>query len=455
MQWWCAAQGVPWTWGWQPYPGVWLFVLALAGLFRLLRRRFPEEDRPGFRAWMYGLGVAALWIALDWPVGALGAGYLASVHMVQYLLIALIAPPLLLVGLPRGLYAALDRGVSGRVLAVLSHPLAAMALFVGIMAWTHWPPVVDTLMVTQAGSFLLDLLWLFSGLAFWWPVAAPRPDRAWLQEGGKVAYLIVATLVNTGVFAYLTFSPLPLYATYELAPPVTGLSTRDDQLLAGLFMKMGGAVILWTAITILFFRWYRRSEEGSATRVGAVGALLLATAVVSCAGDGGPADGLAAGPLRVTPPVMGLPTVPGQGAAYLVLHNPSPDTVVVAGARVPGATTSLHRTAMSDGMMRMRPVARLALAPGETVRLEPGGLHLMVEGLAPTLAVGDSLALHLLLEPGPGVPGSDPSAGASADAPAGVAPPDGEAVEVGPLSLRVVPLDSLEAVLGSTDVSPH
>ncbi|HSG47188.1 MAG TPA: hypothetical protein VLA43_05140, partial [Longimicrobiales bacterium] len=80
MQWWCAAQGVPWTWRWQAYPGVWLFVLALAGGYRLLRGRFPETDRPRFRAWMFGLGVTALWIALDWPVGALGAGYLASLH---------------------------------------------------------------------------------------------------------------------------------------------------------------------------------------------------------------------------------------------------------------------------------------------------------------------------------------------------------------------------------------
>ena len=31
MQWWCAAQGVPWRWAWQAYPGVWLFALALVG----------------------------------------------------------------------------------------------------------------------------------------------------------------------------------------------------------------------------------------------------------------------------------------------------------------------------------------------------------------------------------------------------------------------------------------
>lgn len=425
MQWWCAAQGVPWTWSWQAYPGVWLFVLVLAGLYRGLRSRFPESDRPRFRAWMYGLGVAMLWIALDWPVGALGAGYLASVHMVQYLLIAMIAPPLLLMGLPRGVFRRLVDGPAGVGLRVLSHPLSAMAVFVGIMAWTHWPPVVDTLMVTQAGSFLLDLLWLFSGLVFWWPVVAPEPSRSWLHEPGKVGYLIVATLVNTGVFAYLTFSPLPLYATYELAPPVTGLATRDDQLVAGLLMKMGGAVVLWTAITILFFRWYRRSEAAEAVvRTGAV--LWVAAAAAGC--DPGGTSGEAAGRwspvagLEAGPAVMGEPTMPGRGAIYLQLRNPGDAERVVDSLSVPdGGRASLHRTETAEGVMRMRPVAELVLAPGETVTLEPGGLHVMVEDLPGTLTAGDTLRLGVRTR------GPEPAEGV--------------------IPVRVVPLSELDGVL--------
>ena len=50
---------------------------------------------------------------------------------------------------------------------------------------------------------------------------------------------------------------------YELAPPFPGLSSRDDQTVAGLLMKMGGGVVLWTAITVLFARWYVTSERQS------------------------------------------------------------------------------------------------------------------------------------------------------------------------------------------------
>lgn len=276
MQWWCAAQGVPWTWEWRPYPGVWLFILALGVGYAALRRwSAAREAREGGREAVvrpqgphgspvaFGLGLAVLWVALDWPVGTLGAGYLASVHMVQFLLIAMLAPPLLLLGTPHTAYRALDeRG--GAVLRVLTHPLVTLAAFTGFMALTHWPPLVDTVMDDQLGSFALDMAWLVSGILFWWPVSAPVPERSWLQHPLRMGYLIAATLVNTGVFAYLTYSDMPLYATYELAPPVGGFSTRDDQLVAGLLMKMGGAVILWTCITILFFRWAAEQERDDA-----------------------------------------------------------------------------------------------------------------------------------------------------------------------------------------------
>src|SRR5688572_20696553 len=116
MQWWCAAVGSAWTWQWRAYPGVWAFVLLLAGAYVLLHRRFGAGEDPTLRRSAHSVGprrcyaaagVLALWIALDWPVGALGAGYLASLHTVQFLLIALIAPPFLLLGVPSAAWAAL------------------------------------------------------------------------------------------------------------------------------------------------------------------------------------------------------------------------------------------------------------------------------------------------------------------------------------------------------------
>jgi putative membrane protein len=119
-------------------------------------------------------------------------------------------------------------------------------------------------MSSQLGSFALDMAWLAAGLILWWPLVAPVPERPRFSYMVKVGYLILATILNTPAFILLTFSDLPLYATYELAPPVHGIPVRTDQQVAGLLMKMGGGMIYWVAITVLFFKWYHsegREEE--------------------------------------------------------------------------------------------------------------------------------------------------------------------------------------------------
>ena len=263
MQWWCAAQGIPWSWSWRPYPGVWLFValllLAYRGLTRDTRPSRPELAR-------FAAGALTLWIALDWPVGALGSGYLASVHMVQFLLIALVAPPLLIASLPQPALVRIVTGPLGRVAALLTRPLVALLIFHSVVIATHWPSVVDGLMGSQGGSLAIDMAWLGAGLLFWWPVASPVPDRPRFPLGVRICYLIASTVLMTLPYVFLTFAELPFYATYELAPPVGTLSSGEDQRLAGLIMRIGGGAILWTAAGILFWLWYRTDQEAAGGR---------------------------------------------------------------------------------------------------------------------------------------------------------------------------------------------
>ncbi|MFQ5529307.1 MAG: cytochrome c oxidase assembly protein [Gemmatimonadota bacterium] len=261
MRWWCSAQATAWEWSWQAYPGVWLFIGLMAASYVWLGRSVePSGGSRHRRAPWFVAGLALLWIALDWPVGALGAGYLASIHMLQYLLVALLVPALLLLGIPDAAYRRLGGSRVARPLRLVTHPLIALAVFSFILYYTHIPAVVDGWMATQAGSFGIDMLWLLGGVVFWWPVIAPVPERPRFPYPLKMGYLFLATVLNTMPYAFLTFGELPFYGIYELAPPVSGISTRQDQQIAGLLMKMGGGVILWTAITILFFRWFNREE---------------------------------------------------------------------------------------------------------------------------------------------------------------------------------------------------
>ena len=264
MQWWCAAQNVAWTWTWRAYPGVWLFVLAIGIGFIALKRRaaaagitFRQRRTASFAG-----GLLLLWIALDWPVGALGAGYLASLHMVQFLILAMIAPPLLLWGLdPRVPGTIRLPARLARALRLAVHPLSAILFFTAVMLATHLPVVTDRLMPTQWGAFLIDFLWIFSGCLYWWPVLQPLPARVWLSRPVKMAYLFAAMVAMTAPGAMITFSDMPIYATYELAPPIPGISPLDDQRIAGIGMRFGGSLVIWIAITVLFYRWSRDEEK--------------------------------------------------------------------------------------------------------------------------------------------------------------------------------------------------
>ncbi len=258
MQWWCSARGIPWTWDWRPYPGVWLLVGGLLVAWVGMARRHRSTTGERIRC---GAGLVSLWIALDWPLGTLGSGYLAWVHMVQFLLVALVAPPLLLSGVPRGALERLRDTAVFPVVRALTVPLVALLLFHTIVIATHWPGLVDGLMSSQWGSFALDIAWLAGGLVFWWPVASPVPHRPRFPWGVKIGYLIASTVLMTLPYVFLTFAELPFYATYELAPPVGALSARDDQRLAGLIMRIGGGTILWIAAGILFWLWYRAETE--------------------------------------------------------------------------------------------------------------------------------------------------------------------------------------------------
>jgi putative membrane protein len=271
MTWWCSAQGIPWDWTWRPYPGVWLFIgVLVAGYIAALQRWRPDPlvgDQDSLqRAHIasFSAGILVLWIAADWPVGALGAGYLVSLHTLQYLLFALVAPPLLLQGIPRWVLREILRTRwIGMLARGLSRPLLAFVVFNVAMLGTHLPAVVDGLGGSQFGSFGMDMAWLVSGIAFWWPVMGLLPEPHHLSYPARIVYLILNVFIPTVPAAFLTFADYPIYSLYELAPPVHGISATTDQQLAGLTMKVVGGLIIFGTASVLFFRWHRREDDGT------------------------------------------------------------------------------------------------------------------------------------------------------------------------------------------------
>lgn len=81
-------------------------------------------------------------------------------------------------------------------------------------------------------------------------------------------------------------------------------------------------------------------------------------------------------------------------AVYAEVVARQADTLLNVSSAI-AETTELHSTLEENGMMQMRPVPQLALRAGETVRFEPGGLHLMLTGLRQPLPAQSQFPLVL------------------------------------------------------------
>ncbi len=92
------------------------------------------------------------------------------------------------------------------------------------------------------------------------------------------------------------------------------------------------------------------------------------------------------------------PTMPGMpmGVAYLSITNRSKAADALIAASTPAAAkVEFHETRIDDGMARMRPLTEIVIGPGKTVKIQPGGIHLMLVGLEAPLELGKSIPLTL------------------------------------------------------------
>jgi putative membrane protein len=254
-----------------PHYSVWVLVLSLVVGYVVALRHLgpvlaPRRGEPVYErkhVVRFVLAVALLWGFADWPVHDLSERYLFSVHMVQHTVFTLIAPPILLLSLPPWL---LDWITSPRwlrvVLRKICRPLPAALMFNGITAISHWPKWVDLSLTSEAFHFTAHLILWSTATAMWLPVVNPGVEGLpKLSRMAKMPYLFLQSIVPTIPASFLAFADNLLYARYGLAPRITSMSAIEDQQLAGGIMKVGGTVIIWGVIVVIFFRWYAESER--------------------------------------------------------------------------------------------------------------------------------------------------------------------------------------------------
>jgi len=86
-------------------------------------------------------------------------------------------------------------------------------------------------------------------------------------------------------------------------------------------------------------------------------------------------------------------------AGYLTItNNSSADDALIGASSARAERVEVHEMTMQDGVMQMRPAARLPISAGDSIALAPGGRHLMFFGVAPPFAEGETIPVRLTLE---------------------------------------------------------
>ncbi len=251
---------------WSLRPDVILLCILLGGVYYYvvtqLRRRVSDAGRVRrSQVIYYSLGVLTIYAAAGSPLHNLADQYLASAHMLQHVLLTLVAAPLLLAGIPGWVWQALlrVRGVLP-VARVLTHWLMALAVFNSVMLLVHLPSAVELQLQEWWFHLFAHTSLVVAGLVMWWPVLSSVPELPRLAYPLQMGYLFLQSLVPAVMASFITFSDRVVYQAYAEAPRIWGLSPIADQQIAGGIMKLLGTVILWSFITVVFFKWYEREE---------------------------------------------------------------------------------------------------------------------------------------------------------------------------------------------------
>jgi cytochrome c oxidase assembly factor CtaG len=264
------------TWTFDPAV---LFGLAVAGIVYVLAdrrvrrergdRRFPRARRRAFLA-----GLAVIFVALESPIDTRSATSF-SVHMVQHLLLTMVAAPLLALGAPITLALLASSPTNRRRLSTalghaplrtLSEPVVAWALFFGVLWGSHFTGLFDASLRSDGIHALEHVGYLVTAVLFWMPVVGRDPSPSGLSHPARILYLFVA-------MASMAFLGLALFsATHVLYPTYAAIEGTAkairDQRVGGTLMWIGGMVAIVPALALVMLAWMG-ADERAAQRIDA------------------------------------------------------------------------------------------------------------------------------------------------------------------------------------------
>ena len=266
--------GVLLAWRLDPLPVAGLLATAIGyvALARSVAARHPRNPPKRWRTAAFLGGLAAIAVALLSPIEAY-EGSLFSVHMIQHLLLELVAAPLILLGAPitlvlRASGTSLRRGLL-RVLhslpiRIISFPLLTWLLFAAVNWGWHFSSLYDDALENVALHYLQHATFLGAALLFWWPVIGADPSPWRLPRPARLFYLFLAMPQNSFLGVAIMNAGAVLYPHYLTNLRAWGPAPLDDQALGGLLMWALGDVAFLVGMGLVVTMWVREEDRRTA-----------------------------------------------------------------------------------------------------------------------------------------------------------------------------------------------
>jgi putative copper resistance protein D len=261
-----TALGLLFGWTFEPAVLLPLLVAALGWIWvvRRIDRRHPANPVPRRRSIAFLGGLAVIAFALMSGIDAYDTT-LFSIHMVQHLLLTLVAAPMIALGAPittllRVATPNVRRTVilpilHSRLVKIVSFPVVAWLIFAGVMWGTHFSPIFDRSLEDPLVHDLEHALYLGAALLFWWPAVGLDPSPWRMPHPVRAMYVFLQMPQNTFLAVTILNSTVALYPHYATSIRSWGPTVLQDQQIAGALMWLCGDILFLTAMGAIVAGW--------------------------------------------------------------------------------------------------------------------------------------------------------------------------------------------------------
>jgi putative membrane protein len=249
------------SWTFEPAQLVLIALAALLYYRRTLTLAARGTPVPGWRRFLFGLGLALAFLAVASPVHELGEEEFFFAHMLQHILLGDLAPLCMVAGLTGPILRPVLALPAVMRLRFLTHPLVALPLWAANLLLWHLPAAYEGALHHYWVHAAQHVLFFAAGSLMWAPVLEVLPGPEWFGTGLKLGYIVAVRLVETALGNVFIWSGGAFYSTYEHPVERWGISAHADQGIAGGLMMLEGSLVTLGALAWLFLRLARESEQ--------------------------------------------------------------------------------------------------------------------------------------------------------------------------------------------------